>query len=82
MPHFLEADLFILPPDYVFSGADSDDEDEPQSMNHLSSRQLSVSTEVVLRTAYLKSEFSKSENGDVRVLKAESPPSKKESSSG
>ena len=49
---FLEADLFILAPDSVFSDAVCADEDEPQSMNHCSSIQFSVSTEVVFRTAY------------------------------
>ena len=65
LPRFSEADLFVIPSDSVFSDADSDDEDEPQSMNYFSSSQLSVSTEVVFRTAYQESEISESEKDDV-----------------
>ena len=45
---FSTADLFMLPPDSNLSDADSDDEDQPESLNHLSGRQLAVPTEVVL----------------------------------
>ena len=46
LSRFLEADLFILPPDSVFSDADSNDENEPQNTNHLSSRKYSVANEM------------------------------------
>ena len=77
LPRFLEADLFILPPDPVFSDAGIDDEDKPKSVNHLSFRQLSLPTEAVFRTAYQESKIFEYEEDDARVLKAKSPPSKK-----
>ena len=80
LPRFSETDLFILPPDSVFFNTDNDDEDEPQSMYHLSSRQLFVPTKIVFCTVYQETKIFKSEN-DVRVLKTKSSPSK-ESNSG
>ena len=41
-------DLYILSPDSTLSNGDSDDEDEPESLNHLSGNQLAAPTEVVM----------------------------------
>ena len=43
----ISADLYIPPPCSVFSDCNSGDEDEPESLNHPSGKQLNVSTEVV-----------------------------------
>ena len=47
---YSSVDLYILPPDSTLSNGDSDDEDEPESLNHLSGKQLAAPTEVVMHT--------------------------------
>ena len=47
---YSSVDLYILPPDLTLSDDDSDDEDEPESLNHFSGKQLAAPTEVVMRT--------------------------------
>ena len=47
---YSSVDLYILPPDSTLSDGDSDDEDEPESLNHLSGKQLAAPTEVVMHT--------------------------------
>ena len=44
--NILSADVFMMPPeDDQLSAEDSDDEDNPSSINHLSGRQLSAEAE-------------------------------------
>ena len=47
---YSSVDLYILPPDSALSDGDSDDEDKPESLNHLSGKQLAAPTEVVMHT--------------------------------
>ena len=47
---YSSVDLYIIPPDLTLSDGDSDDEDEPESLNHLSGKQLAAPTEVVMHT--------------------------------
>ena len=42
------ADLYILPPDSTLF--DDDDEVEPEGLNHLTGKQVTASTEVVMHT--------------------------------
>ena len=44
---FCSADLYITPPASTLSDGDSDDEDQPESINHLSEKQLDAPTEIV-----------------------------------
>ena len=71
----IKADLCVLPPNTVLSDEDSDDEDNPNSMNHLSGKQLAVPAEVVFHV----SQQTKVDNGDVPDddSAAYLPPSKK-----
>ena len=48
--NYSSVDLYILPPDLTLSDGDSDDKDEPESLNHLSGKQLAAPTEVVMHT--------------------------------
>ena len=45
-PDFMSADVYVTPPDEQgISEEDSDDEDQPDSLNHLSRQQLSAEAE-------------------------------------
>ena len=45
------AELHMLPPDSTLSNEDIDDEDEPQSLNHLSEKQLIALAEIVIHAS-------------------------------
>ena len=47
---YSSVDLYILPPNSTSSDGDSDDEDELESLNHVSGKQLAPPTEVVMHT--------------------------------
>ena len=44
---FSSADLYITSPASTLSDGDSDDEDQPESINHLSGKQLDAPAEIV-----------------------------------
>ena len=56
-----KADLYMLPPNTVLSDEDSDAEDNPESMNHLSGKQLAAPAEVVFHV----SQQTEVDNGNV-----------------
>ena len=45
--NFSSADLYITPPASTLSDGDSDDEDQPESINHLSRKQLEAPAKIV-----------------------------------
>ena len=47
---YSSVDLYILLPDSTLFDGNRDDEDEPESLNHLSGKQLATPTEVVMHT--------------------------------
>ena len=59
IPHYLQPNIYRLPSVSTLSDEDSDDEDSPKSINHLSGKLLSAPAEVVMRT---QQEFKSSDN--------------------